>query len=202
MTDRFYPKNGAELPSVTTVTSILDKPFLRFWYGKYGTGRCQQMSKESQELGKLLHENIHDYFEKKLVGQTPDLIKIPFDNFLKFVNKFEPQRDSGETVLYGKGYAGTRDWKGTVLEEGRRKKVILDWKSSKSIDSPEYELQLEAYYRCEEDNDVEEFWIVRLPKEGEIDFERDIVKLKPCKIRFKVFMSLLFVFNWLRKRGK
>lgn len=47
--------------SVTEVLSLtIDKPFLRYWYGKHGTAKCEQIKRESQELGTLVHSLIEE----------------------------------------------------------------------------------------------------------------------------------------------
>ena len=45
-------------PSVTEVVGLLDKPWLRYWYGKLGTEEAEKQAAVASERGRKFHEEI------------------------------------------------------------------------------------------------------------------------------------------------
>lgn len=130
--------------SVTEVLSLsIPKPFLQYWYGKNGTNRCEQIKRESQELGNAVHKAIEDRFN----GITPELepnVKRMVDNFWKeFVERYGVKPISLELSMEDKKLKlqGTLD----AICEIDGKIYICDWKTSNSLDLVTVPLQLSMY---------------------------------------------------------
>lgn len=224
MSDRFYQivsEPGVYFPSVTTVTGIIDKPYLRYWYGKNGTPACEKVMSESSEVGSAVHSYIEGFFNdfKELPKQL-DKNKFPTNadknekylqaihNFHVFEKKYKPKPLAQEYVVYSRSYqyAGTVDG----LFKIGKSVVMLDWKTSAKI-SQEYVLQLNAY-NCAQKEMLElgitklpppsQLWIVRLDKTREIKLEKDVLKLQPRQEDSQAFLYALGLYRWLFTREK
>jgi hypothetical protein len=208
MSSRFYPIPGTKLefPSVTTITAMLSKPALQFFYGKHGTAEASRISKEGREIGDWVHEYRKNYFLKKVnPGQQvhPKYLQS-VRNFHAFVDKFNPKSVLLEKFVYSLqfGYAGTLD---DVHRIGK-KNVLLDFKSSNSI-WDDYELQVVAYFtalaemvmrnQIDFSDTIDEVWIVRLPKDEEINLDLDdpkcdVHKVDITKESYEISMAAFF----------
>lgn len=198
------PKDGLAYPRVS---NILEKPDLSGWhrhlvckFGKTAFLEVDRVSKDATDTGTEVHGLIEDFFTtgEKALTPTDPAVRNAYANFLRLVRHFKPEQIFAERTVYYKDgdvlYAGTLDWYGVVLDNGVKKKVLLDWKTSKDIRKKNYVIQAEAYYRAlrKEDKKIEidELWVVRLPKVGCINFKKDIIKVKPSSARFQYFINL------------
>lgn len=213
---RYYPIPGTKLefPSVTSVTAMLNKPALQFFYGKYGTAEASRISKEGREIGDWVHDYRAHYFKGTVsTNQKVDQKYLQsVRNFHAFVDKFKPKSVLLEQFVYSLqfGYAGTLD---DVLRIGK-KNILVDFKSSNSI-WDDYELQVTAYFSAlaemvmknliNYEETIDEIWIVRLPKDEEINLD---LEDKKCDIRkvevtgesyavaMSAFLGLLSALKW------
>lgn len=202
----YYEKGDKKFVSVTTLLDLLDKPGLRYFYGTHGTERATQIVRRAAGIGHDLHGVVEGYFKTgKLPEKLNGDIEICGRNFTKFVERFKPKAIFNEQVVYDEKYgiAGTLD---AYLEiEG--KNIILDWKTSNSF----YEthlIQLNAYafmlqemvHRGEVSCPLpDECWVVKLPKEEDVNLEKDIVRFAPKGFMWDMFLNLKVIYDGLKE---
>ena len=203
--DRFYPINGKEYVSVTTVLSVLRKEGLEYWRGKVGNEKADQISNEAKDTGKLVHEIL----ERHLKGEqiVSESYPIPIRKCLSAFrvwekkNKFKVLKTEQLVWSDKYEYAGTFDALGTL--DG--KLTIIDFKTSKQI-WPDYGLQLSAYKFAEEERakdyatkskiswasaaPIEQQLIVRLDK------ETGVLETQEFNDDFEVFLGALKLWKW------
>lgn len=132
--------------SVTEVLNLsIPKPFLVYWYGKLGTQACEIIKRESQELGKAVHQEIEDRF------QNPDWTQNGHDNVARMVDNFWNQFVIPYRARPMKLEQTYEDKKlklqGTLdaIIEAKDVLYIADWKTSNQLDKIGVPLQLAAY---------------------------------------------------------
>ena len=94
------------------------------------------------ENGTLMHEAIEDYFDDDKFSDTEYMPK----GWDTFVEKYEPIFEWGEERFYDNDLmiTGQPDFAGTIMHKGKRKRVLLDWKSSRKP-SKKHEMQISIY---------------------------------------------------------
>ncbi len=193
---------GEEAPSVTQVLSVIDKPFLKRWYGKLGTAECERIVRESQETGHLVHEAIESYFRGEELPELPQKEAKMFSLVKGWAleSRFTPV----ELELHVKSekykYHGTMDTIGK-FEDGVL--VIGDWKTSSGIND-EYGVQLSAYaqaYKEETGITVNDGFIVRVDKKEDAKVPFEIRRFSDLPKYFDVFLACLDVWRFVNKKG-
>lgn len=193
---------------------MLNKPALLYFYGKHGTAEATRISKEGREIGDWVHKYRENYFKGTVTPgqQIGQKYLQSVRNFHTFVDKYNPKSVLLEQFVYSTqfGYAGTLD---DVLKI-KKKNILVDFKSSNSI-YEDYELQVIAYFtalgemvmrnQIDFDSAIDEVWIVRLPKDEEINLDEDdkncdIYKVDLSKeyydVSMKAFLGLLEALRW------
>ncbi len=83
---RVYESEGVKYPSVTSITGLLNKPFLNFWYGKHGTKACKQIMMDACAIGTATHDTVDNFFNPE--GEQTKVIEpsnlLPIKNFYEF----------------------------------------------------------------------------------------------------------------------
>lgn len=207
--------------SVTSITGMLEKPYLYKWYGDLGWEEAHRVNDHSKKIGALIDNEICHYFGDK---EIPDLDKSvlnhpeskayylqAINNFHKVVDHLKPKSVLGQQVVYSKEnkYIGTFD----RLLLIHNKLVLSDWKATNSV-SYEYEMQLEAYYRALTEmikigilnidgklsNEWHEYplWIIQFPKKEEVDLTKNLIKFTPDERTWNNFKHLL-AFHYGKK---
>ena len=203
--NRYYEIENKKYPSVTTITSLLSKPQLYFWYGKHGTQKCKELSAAALKIGQELHDYINQCLITRVNTPPKNMCQ---ENFIKFDQKYRPQVVMVEQVVHSATakFAGTLD---AVLQI-EKKNILVDWKSSSAL-YEDYALQVHAYtfaltemvisgiLKLDATARIDELWIVRLAKEKEIDFDNDILKLQFDSVTMAAFLGLLKGFQWKYK---
>lgn len=128
-----YKNNYA---SVTEIVDIIDKPGLRYWYGKFGTKECEKKKHDSARIGQAVHKAIEKFvtgvsFKEVSEGLTNDQV-VMLSYLTDWCSRNKPKPMDMEEALYCKeyGFAGTPDLICHI--EGRKSPVVVDWKT----DSP------------------------------------------------------------------
>lgn len=146
---QYYNENGDEVPSVTTIIALLNKPALSKWANAMGfRGKSiKEILDKASEIGTLMHDCLEKYFkgEKFILPEEyykhkPTLLKR-LDGFLSWLstqNSLKPIML--EKVLTSDNFGGTMDFFGELNDEN----VILDFKTSGSVYATMF-LQLAAY---------------------------------------------------------
>lgn len=139
---------GIEVPSVTTILKILNKPALQKWANFLGFKRqnIDDVLSKSSTIGTLFHEAVECYLQEIYWipifenYEEESTIRQYMDNFITFRKQHEITPIFMEKSLHSKKFGGTIDFYGMFDE----KKTIIDFKTSKSPYSS-YFLQLAAY---------------------------------------------------------
>ena len=169
---RYKLQNGNEVPGVTTVIGILDKPALLHWaweQGKAGLDLYKTRDKAAS-IGTIAHY----LCECELKGEKPmldeysksdiDKAETSFLAFLEFRKNNELTMIGSELQLVSEQYryGGTIDIYGQMKD----KKVLLDLKTSSGV-YPEMRLQLSAYRQLliENGQQVDSCQLLRIDKE-------------------------------------
>lgn len=167
----YINREEVEVPSVTTIIKILNKPFIAKWANSLGWKRqsYDRVLEESANKGTFAHEVIHEYMfkeGKKFDVSTQERVNFLYENINAFKDfekdyKFKPIW--GEKSFSGEKFGGTVD----LYCELEGKMTILDFKTSKKFYSSHF-IQLGAYIQLleKEDYKVEQVAILRL-RDGE-----------------------------------
>ena len=93
------------------------------------------------ENGTLMHDSIENSLRKE--DYNKDYIPHGWNNFLE---KYNPEFEWGEDRFWDNdlGVTGQPDFAGWITHKGKRKRVLLDWKSSKRP-SKKHEMQISIY---------------------------------------------------------
>lgn len=198
-----HSEHEKKWPSVTQVLSVVDKPFLRLWYGRLGTAECERIKKEAGEFGHRIHELIEQFLQNTS-GHINEMLS---NREMQMIRTFSSWRDQSrfkpleiERKVESKEfeYHGTLDSIGTFGSNANTP-FILDWKTSSKIDDL-YGCQLAAYaHAYKEETGVE------ILTGGVVRLEKDPTKLKQIEVKtfidlpryFKVFGACLTVYNFL-----
>ena len=203
--DRFYPINGKEYVSVTTVLSVLRKEGLEYWRGKIGNKKADQISNEAKDIGKLVHEILERHLrEEQLVTESYPLpVRKCLSAFRVWEKKNKFKVLKTEQLVWSDKYeyAGTFDALGTL----NGKLTIIDFKTSKQI-WPDYGLQLSAYKFAEEERAKDYatkskiIWASAAPIEQQLivrlDKETGVLETQEFNDDFEVFLGALKLWKW------
>lgn len=223
-----WPPTGEQFTSVTTILSVLSKPFLVKWAAKeaaqcavanlalinemckcgrytdaidYIKNASTRLTEESSDIGTKAHA----WIEARIngvsgpPGGTPPHVKH-FESWC-LVNK--PEFILCESTIYNRteGYAGTLDFMAQIDGEP----WIVDVKTGKSI-YPEVALQLAAYSRGEfVGKDNVESHVPKVQKAGVLHIRPNGYKFVPVDISDEVWMSFRYIkeaYRWQKYLSK
>lgn len=144
----YLNKEDIEVPSVTTILSMVDKPYLKKWANVMGfkRQRIEDILESSAAVGTIVHAAIEAYLTgtplkfEETKHYTRDTVIRYLDPFIDWANEhvFEPV--FVEKSMSVDQFGGTIDFYGKF--DG--KYTILDWKTSKQFNVSHF-LQLSAY---------------------------------------------------------
>lgn len=140
--------NGIWYPSVTTVMSKENKPWLEAWRDKWkATDRRGDLALRKTEIasrmGTEFHRCVEDWLDTGSYTTTIARVDGMMGSFLRWAMSIDGTIDHTElqVVSHKYKYSGTFDAVGTI---GSVSPVLIDWKTSSRI-YPEMGLQLAAY---------------------------------------------------------
>ena len=185
-----------EVPSVTTIIKILNKPFIPLWANSLGWKRksYKAVLEESSVKGTFVHELIHEYIFKE--GKKFDISDTDKLNFLyENINAYK-EFEKGHIIkpIWGERSFSTDNYGGTIdfycNLDG--KDTILDFKTSKRFYSSHF-IQLGAYVQLleKQNMNVDQVGILRI-KEGE--HELKILSRDEIQEYIELFNKLVDVF--------
>lgn len=176
---RFYTKSQLEdagyknvrheeVPSVTTLISAKRKGLgFDIWLGNQKSYKAAVKYRNYRaNIGLAVHKSIAELLTKGKT-RTPKGGKLFLQNFKTFCKVYDCKPDQIEKVIYNsvRGYAGTKDFRGWVTPPGgKRIKVIIDWKTTKSKQPFSHKPQAAAYWEAERSG-VKEIWIIYLKRQ-------------------------------------
>ena len=192
----YINKKEVEVPSVTTIIKLLNKPFIAKWANSLGWKRqsYDKVLEESANKGTFVHETLHEYLfkeGKKFDLSNPEVLNFLYENlntFKEFEKEYDIKPIWGEKSFSLDKFGGTVD----LYCELDRKYTILDFKTSKRFYSSHF-IQLGAYIQLLEANDykVEQVAILRI-REGEYDIK--IINREDMNDYIELFNRLVEVF--------
>ena len=166
--DRFYTVKGHRVPSVTTILSVINKPFLVPWalncaesafesglklidHDNRSDESMMELFRASKQANRIVSneaKNIgsesHESFEAVTNGEDVFTIHKETSStvkaFRQFFADYKPETIQNEVFVSTKLYAGTADWIGIIND----KVTLIDFKTSKRI-FDEYKYQVAAY---------------------------------------------------------
>lgn len=128
---KYQTPDGVQLPSITTVLSILSRDSIAQWRKKVGEEEANRVSYRASTRGTAVHEIIEKYLDNKedyRDGYTPDIIES-FINLKPVLDGRIGRIYSQEAPLYSNhlGVAGRVD----CVAEFDNKLSIIDFKTAK-----------------------------------------------------------------------
>lgn len=173
--DSFYwiMENGKEVPyvSVTNVLSILDKPALKYWFGKEvymamvidpsmgekaALASPYQKSKKAMDRGSTVHSIIEAWKTTEDISKTmPSEYKGYARAFMDWIKEYEVEVIENERTVISKkyGYGGTMDMLAKI--KGSEHPFVIDFKTNDKANLyDEVEVQLSAYSHALEDEGI------------------------------------------------
>lgn len=206
----FYWNGDKPYLSVTTVLQAIDKPALRYWFGKEvyyamvkdpslsekaALSAPYQTSGKAKDRGSSIHSIVEAY---KSTGDPIDTIPSPLREYA--VAFYDFMRDHKATMLEQEKtvfsdehrLAGTLD----IYAEIEGRKFIIDVKTGKDI-YPEVGLQLSAY-REMLGKPVDEIAVLLL-ETGQDGYPTTKYKFQTLKPDFETFLAAKRVWEWLNQ---
>lgn len=224
---RFYvhPDTGAKAPGVTSIISMLPKPFLVPWASKMvaefavdNLGAVSALSGNDRQAAVDLLKNaprrntntaadagtdVHDIYDRLAKGEDIGRVHPDLDpyvrNFCEFVDEFEPEFTFTEETVWSEAhdYAGSFDVYATIQGE----QVFGDWKTTRSGVYPEVALQLAAYRHADYILRPDGSTIPNPPSTGGFVLHTrpegwSLVPVTCEQEQFETFLTLRSIFNW------
>lgn len=182
-----YKLDGMEIPSVTTIM----KPLSASLYA----GVDEAVLQMAADRGTAVHNAIENYL-KFGIEDIDDQYRGYFDAFLKWYEEFDVKPLATESKVYHKTlrYAGTADMPAIVGREN----VLIDFKTSASVNKMLTGIQLEAYAKAYESHGVyfDGKAILHLKSNGKYSW---VYYDKNDFESWDVFGALMKVYNHIRK---
>ena len=203
---KYYNKNDIEIPSVTTVLKILNKPELVSWANFMGSIgiNSEEYTNKAAEVGTYVHYIIEKICKRKIIRlkyidedldfKQQKKVRIAVESFKRFKKDYKPKFLYNELKLNNNKFGGTIDCICKINDEN----YIIDFKTSKKA-YPSYFLQLAAYdilYSSKyKDNKIDKCGILVLDKKkARYDFTvTDIEHIR--NYYAPIFLCLLEVYN-------
>jgi len=191
-----YIIEGQVVPGVTTITGVIAKNGLFFWYGKFGTAECERIKEESSRFGSAVHEII----EASLSGQEPALGAVQAQIMNNFKVAFKGYKTiANEVIIKNKEhmYGGTAD----CVAEKDGKLILIDWKTSKDI-YPENYLQLAAYKEGLKNNYEGTSYKIDKCQIFHLNKESNSWQVLECETngQFEYFLAARKLYEWTKKK--
>lgn len=202
---KYLNKYGQEVPSVTTILKVINKPALVQWANKMGLQgiKTNEVLKDTANVGTLAHEIIEKWIKK----EKPDFSQYSkeqiiqacqcskrFFEWIKKQEKFVPIVSEIPLVSEEYNYGGCVD----LIANLNGKRTVIDFKTSSGIwDEAKY--QVSAYYNMANENgwNCTDTMIIRIGRDG---FETFKVEYK--EQAFEVFKSALNLYNMINRYKK
>jgi hypothetical protein len=227
---RFYvwPPTNEKFTSVTTILSVLNKPFLVKWAAKE-SALCavndpivrqlieQGRKTDAVDYIKTAHTRIadtasdagtdaHAWIEARIKGERPPPGGEPphLKHFDTFCLIHKPEFLLCESTVYNRkeGYAGTMDF---MAKFNGGPATIVDVKTGKSV-YPEAALQLTAYAHGEfVDDKGEEGYLPQVEAGAVLHIRPNGYKLIPVSVEEEVWRSFLYIkesYRWMKYLSK
>lgn len=206
---QYYNKEGVEVPSATTIISILNKPALVKWANIMGfkRTRTEDILSRAAEIGTLMHDCLEKFFKGEKFSlpekhfNYKDILLIRLDGFFGWKEKQSNVKAILlEEELVTDTFGGTMDFYGELNSEN----IILDFKTSSNVYSSMF-LQLAAYTIIMEERgyQVDAVGILHITEKGtklhrksREELEKYVVAYKALVIMFTTWYDLNIEDGW------
>lgn len=176
---REYLIKDGYVPSVTSIISVLPKPYIQQWKKKYSPEQVEAVMKYSSIRGNMIHYNaLQQYCDAFITQEPPDLkdvqeaiqskamfkeIYMAMILFKEFQSVFTLKPVAVERVVHNHkvGYAGRVDFQGYLVSGKKKTPVLVDIKTGAEVYKDDASLQLTAYNKAL-DNFAERLYILLL----------------------------------------
>lgn len=181
----------------------------------------KEISKEAKDIGHQVHKWLEDLIKDAIqqdASITSDFVteyiknKVPMPGQKEAIkcctsavdwmvkHEFKPIWSERKIFSREYFYSGTLDWLALITLNGKRIKVLGDFKTSKSIHN-EYKMQLAAYWKAlteefPEHNDIEMLCILRLGKDDG-SFDAMEIPREEFDVHFTGFEGAIATYNWM-----
>jgi hypothetical protein len=208
----FYWIEGKPYVSVTNVLKVIDKPALRYWFGKevyYALAKDPSLgekealsapyskSKEAMDRGTTVHSIVEVWKQsKKHIETIPNKYKGYGQAFYSWIKDYKMEIQEHERTVFHPefGYAGTLD----MLAKNNGDTWVIDVKTGKDI-YKESHLQISAYQaaihyetKVEHPDELTRGGVLLLQEDGKYKF----AEVEDC---FDQFMSAKVLWEWINK---
>lgn len=203
----YYFKDNTPYVSVTRVLEIIDKPALRYWFGKQvykamvvnpsiseqeALSAPYAASDKAKNRGSAVHSVVEAYKAGTAVTQSTEELQPFINAFFEWANNNHIKIISQEKTVFSKkyGYAGTYDLLATL--NGGGKNILIDVKTNKDgTVYPEAFLQLSAYKHAleEEGQKTDQIAVLALSSKGTFTFQTG----QDC---FEAFLNAKALWEW------
>lgn len=198
--------DGIQVPGVTTILSILNKPALVTWANRLGLQGIDvnKYTNQMADIGTLTHLMILNHLQKEVTDTSNysknDITKAEncFLSYLEWEkhHKLEPVNIEKPIVSDKYGYGGTPDFIGFIDDELE----VMDFKTGNAI-YPEFFYQLAAYWNIASElgHIIKRARILRIGRTDDEGFEERTVK--NLTLELDLFLHCLSIYN-LKKELK
>lgn len=209
----FYFIDDKPYVSVTQVLQVIEKPQLRWWFGKevyYALVKNPELSerealstpykasKKAASRGSTVHSFVEAYKASQAIIDTiPSEFRGYVNAFYSWIKKANPKIIAHEKTVVSKKYkyAGTLDMLAVIGELS----FIVDIKTNKDANVyPESHLQNSAYYKALEEqgwngyNKIDSIATLSLGENGQYTFQKGVID-------FETFLAAKTLWQWKNK---
>lgn len=210
---KYYNSEQKQIPSVTTVLSIINKPALVPWANKLGLQgiNSSKYVSETAIIGTVTHKLIELYLKNEPINfkdfecskEQFEQAQIGFNKFKEwqsYQDECKVMASELELVSEKYGYGGTID----AIFELNGFLTLVDFKTCNRIFN-EHKYQVSAYKELARENsyNIEQVVILRVGRDSEENyFEYVPITDKQLKQGFKVFRAALKLYTENKKFEK
>ncbi len=208
----FYWIDNVPYPSVTEIISILDKPGLRYWFGKevframvadptltekQALSKPYDVSESAKDRGSTIHSIVEAWRQNKVqVDNVPEPFRGYAQAFYQWVKENHTEIVEHERTVVSKkyGYAGTLDL--LIKLNGSELPLVADVKTGKDIYDEAW-LQLSAYRQAlaEEGVKTAGIAVILLQEDGSYNFEHH------AEDYLEQFLACKTLWQWLNRES-
>lgn len=192
-----HSQTGVLYPRVTSVTKVIDKPWLVQFYLEHGEQEAERRTDEAADIGTEAHQAIEVYIRS--LGKTcSDKLPIGFLQFFKeeAIDLTQPFLCEERLFSDELGVCGKPD----LIAHTKYGIGVYDWKTSKDV-YPDYAIQMAYYYQLARESgwNIHFGCVVKFPKPSEVLKKIPYTRIPSMvldKVLLPVAKSCMSIFVW------
>lgn len=192
-----YVIDGLKYIRVTRILDVIARPEFYRWYANKGFAFCEGVKKNRAAFGTRVHKEICNYLNGEEVAVDNEEMWVSLFMFRDWALGHHLEMSQSELHVKDDEfmYAGTCDFVGRCLVDGKIRNLLIDWKTSKRI-SDYHKLQISAYLHA-----YEEMYDKRLDGAGILLIRDGKTKFKylshfECEEEFPFFCAARKLYEW------